>query len=191
MVDVGANNGEYATKLSNYINIQSYIAIEPNETLNHDLTEALSVFPQYNIHNVVLGNIKCKVNFNIATSDVMNSVLSPGLDSWHLTDRVIEVNQTTGDYVTKDILIDFLKIDTQGYDLQVLKGFKSKLKKKQIKFIVCEQIFTDLYCKQAKFSELLIFMEQYGYDLVGVYDCHYRKSRISFADILFGLRTIK
>ena len=191
VVDVGANNGEYATELSKYINIQSYIAIEPDETLNHDLTEALSVFPQYRIHNVALGNMKGTVNFNIATSHVMNSVLYNGLDSWHLIDRVIKVNQTTGDYIIKNKSIDFLKIDTQGYDLEVLKGFKSKLRKKQIKFILCEQNFAGLYSKQAKFSELLIFMEQYGYDLVGVYDCHYRKSRISFADILFGLRTIK
>jgi FkbM family methyltransferase len=191
VVDVGANNGEYAREFSKNVNVQSYIAIEPDETLHHDLTEALSVFQEYKIYTVVLGEIKRKVNFNIATSETMNSVLSKGLDSWHLINRVIEVNQTTGDYLTKDIMIDFLKIDTQGYDLQVLKGFKSKLRKKQIKFILCEQIFSDLYHKQGRFSDLLIFMEQEGYDLVGMYNCHYRNARISFADILFGLRTIK
>jgi hypothetical protein len=191
VVDVGANRGEYASKLSKYVNIQSYTAIEPDEFLNHDLTEALSAFPQHKIYNVALGNKKCKVNFNIATSDVMNSVLTNGLDSWHLIDRQIEVNQTKGDYITKDILIDFLKIDTQGYDLEVLNGFKSKLEKKQVKFIVCEQNFIDMYRKQAKLSELLIFMDLCGYDLIGIYDCHYRKSRISFADMLFGLKTIK
>ena len=121
----------------------------------------------------------------------MNSKLSKVVDSWHQIDRVVEVNQTTGDLITKDISIDFLKIDTQGYDLQVLKGFKSKLKKKQIKFILCEQNFADLYHDQGKFHDLLIFMEQHCYDLVGIYGCHYINSRISFADILFGLRTIK
>jgi len=76
VVDVGANNGEYAREFSKNINVQSYIAIEPDETLHHDLTEALKVFQEYKIHTVVLGDIKRKVNFNIATSETMNSVLS-------------------------------------------------------------------------------------------------------------------
>jgi len=78
VVDVGANNGEYATELSKWINISEYIAIEPIVSLIPDLNKSLAIFEKSKIHNLILGETKkSKVAFRIAKSSVMSSKINP------------------------------------------------------------------------------------------------------------------
>ena len=61
------------------------------------------------------------------------------------------VNVDTVDHYTKKHnikFIDILKIDTQGNDIEVLKGSLNKIKNNEIKVIVLEIIFSDTYNKK-------------------------------------------
>lgn len=62
--------------------------------------------------------------------------------------------------------IDFLKLDTQGTELEILKGAKSVLTEARISVIKTEVSLIPVYKNQVSFSELDLFLNQHGYILV-------------------------
>jgi hypothetical protein len=82
--------------------------------------------------------------------------------------------------------INFLKIDTQGYDLEVLKGSKNFLKKKKIDIILTEYIVSKCYKNSCKASELFKFMETYGYNLHSILTTNYtNRNYLYYCDLCF------
>ena len=57
--------------------------------------------------------------------------------------------------------IDILKIDTEGFELNVLKGLK--LNNKKIKFIYFEHHYDDMIKKYYKFSDINTVLRNYGF----------------------------
>ena len=70
------------------------------------------------------------------------------------------------DYITNNRItnIDLLKIDTEGYELNVLKGFKKSLSKKLIKNIQFEFSNASLELKES-FRDYYRFLYEHGYNL--------------------------
>lgn len=62
--------------------------------------------------------------------------------------------------------IDYLKLDTQGNELDCLKGASSLLKAKKIGVIKTEVEFLELYNNQALFSDVDNFLRSYGFTLL-------------------------
>ena len=60
------------------------------------------------------------------------------------------------DYVRENKIkfIDILKIDTQGYELEILKGSLNAIKNKKINCIILEIILSDTYNKNFSFYEI-------------------------------------
>ncbi|MBU0970059.1 MAG: FkbM family methyltransferase, partial [Proteobacteria bacterium] len=66
--------------------------------------------------------------------------------------------------------IDILKIDTEGYDLEVLKGSLDLLKSQAIGVVMTEVFFVPYRVNQAFFWDIATFMSQQGYHFVNLYD---------------------
>jgi len=66
--------------------------------------------------------------------------------------------------------IDILKIDTEGYDLEVLKGSQALLESQSIGVVLTEVFFVPYRVKQAYFWDIAAFMNQQGYHFVNFYD---------------------
>ncbi|EMI44584.1 methyltransferase FkbM family [Rhodopirellula sp. SWK7] len=81
--------------------------------------------------------------------------------------------------------IDLLKIDAQGYDLQVLNGARRMLTNGKIKLFCCEANFDQMYEGQATLIDLLTFGDALGYRLVGFYAISYSNDRLTYLDMLF------
>lgn len=62
--------------------------------------------------------------------------------------------------------IDYLKIDTQGTELKVLRGAEGLLRQGKISLIKCEVAFVPVYEGQAYFSDIDTYLRQFGYRLV-------------------------
>lgn len=65
--------------------------------------------------------------------------------------------------------LDLLKIDTEGYELNVLRGADAMLREKKISFILCETGFLRKNLRNTNFSELAEFLAGYGYFTYAVY----------------------
>lgn len=77
-----------------------------------------------------------------------------------------------------------MKIDVQGYELEVLQGAEKLLP--SVEFLLVECSFTELYLGQALAGEVVAYLHQRGYRLTGIYDL--KRDRLGCclqADFLF------
>ncbi len=89
------------------------------------------------------------------------------------TEKIISVKTNSIDNVLqqeKITAIDFLKLDTQGTELEILRGAEQALKAGQIGVIFTEFSFIPSYVRQNLFSELEIYLRDLGYTLI---DCRF------------------
>jgi FkbM family methyltransferase len=88
----------------------------------------------------------------------------------------VQVKMTTIDDFCKDESIgqiDLLKIDTQGYELEVLKGATRLLNSKSIGIIYTEVCFVRYYQHQPLFQDVYDYLYKQGYRLVALYESGY------------------
>jgi hypothetical protein len=77
------------------------------------------------------------------------------------------------DYAAENRLdrIDLLKADTQGYELEILRGATGLLNAGRIKAIYCEGLFSELYEGQCYFHDIHSHLLQHQMKLCGFYGC--------------------
>ena len=173
--DVGANIGQSLYQFKKYIkNIDQYHMFEPNILLKNQLLKNIDKYKiKHALHKVnfsALGkSTKKNIPFFVNEFSTMSSfyeiprqskyfINKVKLNSYKKSQKKISVNQIKlDDYVKNENinLIDILKIDTQGYDIEVLKGAKNTLKTNKINIIVTELLFNlNLYKCQNSFYEI-------------------------------------
>jgi hypothetical protein len=81
--------------------------------------------------------------------------------------------------------IDILKSDTQGFDLEVLKGARSLMAANRIHMIYMEIIFSDMYKNLPPFDEIFRFAIENNFKLVALYQFAIQNNVASWADALF------
>jgi hypothetical protein len=81
--------------------------------------------------------------------------------------------------------IDILKSDTQGFDLEVLKGAQGVIGHGRVHLILIEINFAALYCGQPRFDEIYAWLSDRGFRLVSFYNACYMNHRIGWCDALF------
>lgn len=84
--------------------------------------------------------------------------------------------------------IDLLKLDTQGFELHILRGAERLLKSKSIRLIYLEVHFVPLYEGQPAAADIFNEMTKFGFGLVGYYDASRNPDgTIKCCDFLFKL----
>lgn len=66
--------------------------------------------------------------------------------------------------------IDILKIDTEGFEMEVLNGASDLLKNRKISFIISEAGFSPADNRHTFFSDLFEKLYQQGFRIYGFYD---------------------
>ena len=177
--DVGSHNGSSINRFSKLFGKPQIFAFEPNNDLYFKIKDK---FQDKNIHisNKALGKQKGTVEFNSHNSSTGSSSLldfnpnSSFASRRKLTrtnvDRVKVLMTTLDDVVSSRELekIDYLKIDTQGTELEVLLGAEKLLKLKKIDFIEFEIILTPIYLNMPKWSEILNYLLNFDYHLIAL-----------------------
>ena len=185
MVDVGGHRGETLAAIVKNVQQFSYQAFEPNPVSFQALSEyADSVRTEQRkitIHNAAVGSEIGTVEFHITQATAVAGVLKPveGLSERvpsgdHEIAQSIQCNLMTIDSLSEidsDQSIDLLKIDTEGFDLEVMKGAEKSLRNGQFKAVLSEAFFVPYRDQQAYFWDLAAFMQSVGYHFVNLYDC--------------------
>jgi hypothetical protein len=69
--------------------------------------------------------------------------------------------------------IDILKIDTQGFEREVLMGATKLLEQGRVSAVVCELLFAPLYKGQCRPGEVIDLLGKFGFDVFDFYDFVY------------------
>jgi len=126
VLDVGANRGQFASELRGIAYRGRIISFEPLDSEFQALSAAFADDPLWQGQNLALGSRSDNLEMVIPGLTVLGSLLSPNFESRSV--RTQRVNVARLDAVLPALLPDwqnqrlFLKMDTQGYDLEVFRG---------------------------------------------------------------------
>ena len=144
-LDIGANIGEY-TKLLLMNTNSKVVSFEPLPEAFKELQKIeLKFKDRLDIYNIAIGAENSKSDLFYANQKSEKASLVPNLEklsfvgSLNKNKIVVDVKQLDyfEDYF-KDKKIDFIKIDTEGFEYEVLKGAEKILKLHKPKFIQLE-----------------------------------------------------
>lgn len=187
ILDVGSNIGQ-SIEFYKYHFPQSIIhAFEPG-TVFKQLKEKTSHFSGIQYNNVGVGAKKGEAVFINNTSSDVSSFLEPTGQMWgDVVSRTSVHLITIDDYIKDNSIsdIDFLKIDTQGFDFEVLKGADKAMKDGKIKLVQLEITLSKLYENLPSMDEIIAFLFQRGYKLVAFYGFHNKRFASQWTDGLF------
>jgi len=177
--DVGANTGRAARFYLKHFPRATVYSFEPFQQ-SFEALRADGRLASVKAFNVALGSKSEEAMLHSFEGSELNSLLaldpkaSMFLDADRLESRrEVSVRVSTLDDFCEEHSIrriDILKIDTQGYDLEVLRGARDLLASKRVRVIQVEANFVSLYCGQPRFGELVEHLSEAGYGLVGLYD---------------------
>jgi len=193
IIDIGANKGQFSL-VGRYVfpnaNIYSF---EPLKKPAKKFNKLFESDKKAAFFHSAIGPIEEKVKMHVSNREDSSSILSignkqssifPGTEESHTDEiKVAPLNY----FLSKKDLIKpvFVKIDVQGYELEVLKGSEDLLE--FIDHIYVECSFVELYEGQALADEVIAYLVNYSFRLKGVYNTFYDKNGIAIqADFLFA-----
>ncbi len=186
--DVGANVGQSVVKFKRYCPNAQIHTFEPAEQTYHTLVENTRKYNTVIHNNFGLGAEVKEVRFYENTLDDISSFLEPTSLLWGDTKKteVLEVNTLDAYCLQQNTKrINLLKIDTQGYDLEVLKGAKDMLRQSSIDIIQMEITIEEIYHHIPRMDEVLKFLFDMEYKLVAFYGYHSKDITARWTDAVF------
>lgn len=172
LIDIGANRGQTIDKMKNIFPDSTVFAFEPSKKCFSYLNKIYKDLKDVILVNAAAGFQSGSLEFNEYSWDAMNSLLKRAYGSAEIVDTY-KVEVISIDCFSKENdlpHINFLKTDTEGYELQVLKGATQMLKDNKIQFILVEVFFNENYINQDSFGDIYNFLITNSFNLVRFYD---------------------
>jgi FkbM family methyltransferase len=180
VLDVGAHHGEFATVLRQHGYRGRIISFEPVREHFIQLSQRASGDPGWDVHHLALGRENTRLKINVAhQGSGCSSFLNPNEYGLYATngrvsvDRVEEVKVRRLDSLDRGILPSghdrniYLKLDTQGYDVEVVQGAGDVLER--IPALQSEMSVQPIYDGMPSFSDALGVLNGYGYEISAMF----------------------
>lgn len=186
--DVGANTGQTVETFRTGFPKCTIHCFEPNSTTFRTLEQNVANLSDVHLWNFALGSSSGPRIFQENSFSDMSSFLPLGRLGWGTITKTSSVEVKTVDQFCFDEgidRIDVLKSDTQGFDLEVMRGAEDTIRASKLGLIYLELIFSDMYEDLPSFVEVLDFLESREFRLVSFYRFHYQELLASWTDALF------
>jgi FkbM family methyltransferase len=188
--DVGANIGQTVKLYKKSLPDSEIHSFEPSPATFQELVHNVTLANYQNTHlnNMAVGSSIGTNKFLENNYNNMSSFLEIGTAGWGEIVKETEVKTTTVDQYCREKNIPYislLKSDTQGYELEVLKGCSEMFQNHQIEMILIEMNFSELYKGQPTFDELYRFLIDRGFRLVAFYEFRYQNNLAGWTNGLF------
>jgi len=174
VLDVGANHGEFGNLLRDIGYKGWIVSFEPVHGTFKDLSIHAIARPPWRVFQYALGSENGQAEINLSESDYLTSFLTPLGPT-----KVLPHNRVVGKEAVEvrrlDSIFDecmagidarniYLKIDTQGFDIEVLRGAEGILS--QLKGAQTEVSFIPIYQGMPRHIESIREFEARGFSVV-------------------------
>ena len=197
LLDIGAHKGESIKLFINNFNINEIYSFEPSpisfKILKKNITTIEGKFKKTKIflENIALGSKHEKIFMKHISESSSSTIRELNTKSKYFKKKFfflknsnnqdlfkrIEVQQILlSDYIENNTIksVDFIKIDTEGYELEVLKGAKKILFK--TKYILFEHHYDDMIVKNYFFSHIHKFLKDNNFQQIYKSKMPFRKT---------------
>jgi FkbM family methyltransferase len=192
ILDIGANKGQFILEAIKWHPKANFIAFEPLSAGRAFMERVLVGLPRLTIYTIALGDEDATVQFHVSASLDSSSVLEqtplqaqsfPGTQN--LDRQEVPVRRL-------DHLLDrsalhapvVCKIDVQGYELNVLRGFGNLLD--TVDYLIMELTNVPFYEGAPNSAEVIAFLAVRGFQIHGIYDMYFQDGICLQADFLFA-----
>ena len=192
IIDIGANKGQFVLVARKCFPEAMIYSFEPLAEPARSFRKVFADDTLTTLHEMAIGPTEGEQIIHISKSNDSSSLLP-------ISDLQSRIFPGTEEVATRSITITplenviseekiespaLLKIDVQGYELEVLKGCKSLLN--QFDYVYVECSFVELYEGQALADEVIQYLINYSFKLMGIYNTFYDKKGLAIqGDFLF------
>ncbi len=179
VLDIGGNKGQYYDYLRHHVGYDGHIiTFEPLAKNCEILAERERLDDKWRVFPIALGAVDEEKTINIMNYNTFSSFLTPtssNTSEFDELNRVVAVENVsvkTLDSIWNEIFHGcsnvgvYMKIDTQGYDIEVIKGALNSLQ-----FICAMQVEASvigIYDGIPPMFELIEYIRKYGYEIAGM-----------------------
>jgi FkbM family methyltransferase len=198
VLDIGANVGQFGRSLRNKGYRGKIVSFEPLGSEFEILAAEAKADRNWEAHNFALGSASGSATINVSANSVFSSILNVNsvateFDSGAAVKRTETIKMRTLDEIFPTLAGEvLLKIDTQGYEKQVLEGGRQMLPK--VKGILLELPIIRIYKGTWQFHEAAEFMASIGFVPAQIEPVSYHsKDKVSLVEVdcLFRPRDIQ
>ncbi|MDT5022455.1 MAG: hypothetical protein QOC88_3207 [Mycobacterium sp.] len=176
VVDVGANRGQFSLFALHTFPAASIISLEPLPEPAARFRRVFAQEPRVTLHNAALGPDTGQSVMHVSRRDDSSSLLPITAAQAELFPGTDEVRTETVRTAPLSAFVDstsieepaLLKLDVQGYEMEALRACGDLLDK--FTYVYAEGSFVELYEGQVLADDLIAWLREQGYELVGSYE---------------------
>ncbi|HTN20025.1 MAG TPA: FkbM family methyltransferase [Pelobium sp.] len=191
ILDIGGAAGDVALLFSDSLPLSTIHSFEPIAKSFSDLKNKTSKISNINSHNFALGSRRETIRINVAeriTSSSLYEINEEITDSFFSKNlklkRLEEINVRVLDEEFKEnVEISLIKLDVQGYELEVLRGAVENLKNTH--FILTEVMNHDFYKNAPSYSEIDLFLRENNFVLFDILPSIRRDDKLMEWDVIY------
>jgi FkbM family methyltransferase len=175
--DIGANIGQTSFKIVHYFPNAEVYAFEPIKNTYDQLVKNTLALKNIKTYQKAIGSEAGEFTIYHRTNSEWNSLVkelnSSARDENASSEKVIVT--TVDKFISENNIkkIDILKSDTEGFEIQVLKGAEKALKSQLIDIIYIEVGFLKGDLQHTNWNEVTNYLEDYGYYFCGLFELSY------------------
>lgn len=196
LFDVGANVGQTRKLFRFHLPDARIYSFEPVQATYQQLKNSAAGDTNCVLENTALGDVAGEKTIRLFDNDmtVLNSLRDDVMNNAaNAREETISID-TLDHYCSANKIkkIDLLKIDTEGFEINVLKGAEQMLQSGQISFVYCETGFQKSNQRNTYFPVLTEFLAAHDYYFFGLYqmDYHDWKSGNGLGNALYIHKTV-
>lgn len=192
VIDIGANVGQFSLVARFLFCNATIYAFEPIGSAAVKFQSIFGSDPKVHFFQTAIGTTPAELEMHVSKSVDSSSLLPIGRKQSEIFSGTEESHLEMVNVAPLDVLLDgveladqvLLKIDVQGYELEVLRGCENLLNRFMAVYVECS--FEELYEGQALAYEVIDWIHQRGFYLARIGSMTYDKQGMSVqSDFLF------
>ena len=176
IIDIGAHKGEFLENMLKIEKVNSFYAFEPQKNIFNELNEKFSKNEKITLFNFAMDKEISNKRLKINKLSMTSSLAEINKNSLYLKIKNIltfsksnfeheyEIQTNTVDKIFENISLQkaLLKIDVEGFEMNVIEG--SQMKLKEIPFILLENQFGNHY-KNNNFEDIIKLLSKQNFKI--------------------------